>query len=159
MSTDAGWAPVAGCTGWSPFGQTHSVFSAIDSRASAVVVMAGCRTLSSPHGDRASAAVLLVGGLLCEVMAGALWCCVASVFGAVGCSRAGETAGISRFAAGPVLDRSFSPAPGAGPVGVIVPRPGPGSVAGGFAGAMPSGSRRWWVPHRGIPFEHTGGTS
>ena len=83
------------------------LFSAIDSRASAVVVMAGCRTLSSPHGDRASAAVLLVGGLLCEVMAGALWCCVASVFGAVGCSRAGETAGISRFAAGPVLDRSF----------------------------------------------------
>ena len=39
--------------------------------------------------------------------------CVPSVFGAVGCSRAGETAGVSTFMAGAVLYRSFRrhPAP------------------------------------------------
>jgi len=39
----------------------HGLFSTIDNRASAVVVMVGLRDLVSPTGDRASAAVLLWG--------------------------------------------------------------------------------------------------
>jgi len=75
----------------------------------------------------------------------------------MGCSRAGETAGISPFVAAAVLDRALagtrrwtlwidrSSTPAADQL------PEAGSGAGGFAGAMPGGSPRGWVLHGGIP--------
>jgi hypothetical protein len=65
-----------------------------------------------------------------------------SVFGAVGCCRAGETAGILLFAADAVLDRSFGQHPA---LGRRRDRSSPWQVSGavGFAGAMPDGPPRW----------------
>jgi hypothetical protein len=105
-------APVARFTDRSAVSgrRTRSLFFTIDNRASAVVVMVGCGTLSFPHGDRASAAVLLVGVTVVRGANGLSFVvrCVSSVFGEMGCSRAGKTAGISPFAAAAVLDRALA---------------------------------------------------